>query len=82
MLEQHLIKNFGIRVFRISVLWMGFPSESWTFEEKFHLLMEVTWIKFGEECTYIKTVLIVDEAQVRNFFLFLSLTISSKVSTS
>lgn len=64
LLEQHLIKNLQIRVFRISVLWMGFPSESWTFEEKFHLLMGVTWIKFREECAYIKTVLIVDEAQV------------------
>jgi len=33
LLEQHLVKDSNIRVIRISILWMGNPSESWTFEK-------------------------------------------------
>ncbi|CAG8631908.1 3422_t:CDS:2, partial [Paraglomus occultum] len=50
-------------VIRISLLWMGTPSDTWTFEEEFQRLMGITWKKFHEECDHIRTILIVDEVQ-------------------
>jgi hypothetical protein len=64
LLDQHLVKDSNIRVIRISLLWMGIPSGSWTFEEAFQRLMGITWKKFQDECVYIKTIFIVDEVQV------------------
>jgi hypothetical protein len=64
LLEQHLIKDPNIRVIRISLIWMGNPSESWTFEGQFQRLMGITWKKFQEECVHIQTIFIVDEVQV------------------
>ena len=65
LLEQHLVKDSNnIRIIRISILWMGNPSESWTFEEEFQRLMGITWKKFQDECVHIKTIFIVDEVQV------------------
>ncbi|CAB5358561.1 unnamed protein product [Rhizophagus irregularis] len=61
--HQHLVKDSSIRVIRISILWMGNPSGSWTFESGFQRLMGITWEKFQEECDYIKTIFIVDEVQ-------------------
>ena len=74
LLEQHLLENPDIRVFRMSVLWMGLPGETWTFEEGFKKLMHITWGEFIDECRHIETVLIMDEAQVWKFFLFLILS--------
>jgi hypothetical protein len=64
LLEQHLVKDSNIRVIRISLLWMGIPSGSWTFEEEFQRFMGITWEKFQRECVHIKTIFIVDEVQV------------------
>ncbi|PKC15985.1 hypothetical protein RhiirA5_407558, partial [Rhizophagus irregularis] len=64
LLDQHLVKDSSIRVIRISILWMGNPSGSWTFESGFQRLMGITWEKFQEECDYIKTIFIVDEVQM------------------
>lgn len=64
LLDQHLVKYFSIRVIRISILWMGNPSGSWTFESEFQRLMGITWEKFQEKCDHIKTIFIVDEVQV------------------
>ncbi|CAB4446762.1 unnamed protein product [Rhizophagus irregularis] len=64
LLEQHLVKDPNIRVIRISLLWMGIPSGTWTFEEEFERLMSITWKKFQDECGYIRTIFIVDEVQM------------------
>jgi hypothetical protein len=65
LLEQHLLVNDSdIRVIRISLIWMGNPSGSWTFERGFQRLMGITWEKFQQECVYIKTIFIIDEVQV------------------
>jgi len=64
LLDQHLTKGPNIRVIRISLLWMGIPSGSWTFEEEFQRLMGITWKKFQDECNHIQTIFIVDEVQV------------------
>jgi hypothetical protein len=64
LLEQHLVKDSNIRVIRISLLWMGTSHETWTFDEEFKRLMNVTWKKFKDECDYIKTIFIADEVQV------------------
>ncbi|GBB99301.1 hypothetical protein RclHR1_03480005 [Rhizophagus clarus] len=64
LLEQHLVKDSDIRVIRISCLWMGNPSGSWTYEEEFQRLMGITWKKFQEECFHIKTIFIIDEVQM------------------
>ncbi|PKC64275.1 hypothetical protein RhiirA1_462635 [Rhizophagus irregularis] len=64
LLEQHLVKDPNIRVIRISLLWMGIPSGTWTFEEEFERLMSITWKKFQDECGHIRTIFIVDEVQM------------------
>jgi hypothetical protein len=64
LLEQHLVKDPNIRDIRISLLWMGIPSGTWTFEEKFQRLMGITWEKFQDEFDHIRTIFIVDEVQV------------------
>ncbi|GBC08935.1 hypothetical protein RclHR1_00850016 [Rhizophagus clarus] len=64
LLEQHLVKDSDIRVIRISCLWMGNPSGSWTYEEEFQRLMGITWEKFHEECFHIKTIFIIDGVQM------------------
>jgi hypothetical protein len=69
LLEQHLAKDSSIRVIRISLLWMGTSSGSWTFKEGFQRLMDITWERFQEECVHIKTIFIIDEVQVRSLSL-------------
>ncbi|RGB29701.1 hypothetical protein C1646_794910 [Rhizophagus diaphanus] len=64
LLDQHLVKDSSIRTIRISILWMGNPNGSWTFEDEFQRLMGITWKKFQDECVYIKTIFIVDEVQM------------------
>ena len=66
LLEQYLLRDNTIRVFRISLLWLRrVGEESWTFEEEFKELMNGTsWTQFVKECKFIKTFLIVDEVQV------------------
>ncbi|CAG8586996.1 2973_t:CDS:2, partial [Paraglomus occultum] len=64
LLDQHLVKDPNIRVIRISLLWMGIPSGSWTFDERFQRLMGITWEQFQDECDHIRTILIVDEVQM------------------
>ena len=64
LLEQKLVKDSTVRVIRISLIWMGIPSGSWTFEEEFKRLMGITWKKFQDECDQIQTIFIVDEVQV------------------
>jgi len=68
-LEQQLVKEPEIRVIRISLLWMGNPSEIWTFDQEFLRLMGITWKKFQDECVHIKTIFIIDEVQVRSLSL-------------
>jgi hypothetical protein len=69
LLEDQLLKEPKIRVIRISLLWMGNPSEDWTFEKEFLRLMGITWKTFQEECVHIKTIFIIDEVQVRSLSL-------------
>lgn len=66
LLEQYLLRDNTIRVFRISLLWLRrVGGEPWTFEERFKELMNgTTWSQFVDECKLIKTFLIVDEVQV------------------
>ena len=64
LLEQKLLRNSHLRVIRISLLWMGIPGDSWTFDEGFRDLMGITWRQSLKECARIQTVLIVDEVQV------------------
>lgn len=66
LLEQYLLRDNTIRVFRISLLWLRkITGASWTFEERFKEIMNgITWDQFVDECKFIKTFLIVDEVQV------------------
>ena len=64
LLERYLLTTPNVRIFRISILWMGLPNGSWAFEDGFSELMGVTWQDFVKECQDIKTVLILDEVQV------------------
>jgi len=65
LLEQYLLRDNTIRVFRISLLWLRRVDEPWTFGAEFKKIMNgTTWGQFVDECKLIKTFLIVDEVQV------------------
>ena len=65
LLEQQLLQNPGIRVFRISVLWMGGLEEHGPLRRNLrNLCISPGKNLFSNAGRYIKTVLIMDEVQI------------------
>jgi hypothetical protein len=59
------LQKKSLRVLRLSMLWMGSSGGHWTFEKRFFdLVGRTSWEDFIAECDKVKTILIVDEAQV------------------
>jgi hypothetical protein len=65
LLEKQLLTDCpDMRIIRISLLWMEDDDPNWKFSDRFSWLMGGTgWRQFVAECSYIETVLIVDEVQ-------------------
>ena len=65
LLEKQLLTDCpDMRIIRISLLWMEDDDPNWKFSDRFSWLMGGTgWHQFVAECSYIETVLIVDEVQ-------------------
>jgi hypothetical protein len=62
--EQFEVYHGKLRVIRISLIWTRTSNKDWNFTEEFQWLMGgLSWEEFIEECNYIKTLLIIDEAQ-------------------